>query len=81
MPNWINFSTVEKWSQQNPGSTDCSTKCRTCGKTWTEMKAEGRGKEAIHMIELGKEEKTPCGLAYAFECDTCYQQSIIDLIP
>lgn len=72
MPNWINFSTVEKWSQQNPGSTDCSTKCRKCDKTWHQMKLDGRGDEAVHMIELKPEEKTPCGLAFAFECNTCY---------
>ena len=45
------------------------------------MKLDGRGGEAVHMIELKPEEKTPCGLAYAFECDTCYQQEIINLLP
>jgi len=36
------------------------------------MKLDGRGDEAVHMIELKPEEKTPCGLAFAFECNTCY---------
>jgi hypothetical protein len=72
MSNWINFSTVSKWDEQNYGSTDCSTKCRVCEKTWHDIKLEGRGDESIHMIELKPEDKTPCGLAYAFECDTCY---------
>ena len=72
MPNWINFSTVERWALENSGATDCSAKCRTCEKTWHDINLEGRGDEAIHMIELKPEEKTPCGMPFAFECNTCY---------
>lgn len=72
MPNWINFSTVEKWTKDNAGATDCSAKCSTCEKEWKSILSEGRGEEAIHMIELPREERTPCGLPYKFTCNHCY---------
>jgi len=75
MPNWINFSTVSKWSKDNEGATDCSAKCAVCEKEWRDILAEGRGDEAIHMIELPVGERTPCGLPYKFIDDTCYKQT------
>lgn len=72
MPDWKNFSTVEKWSRDNAGATDCSRMCGTCQKEWKTILAEGRGDEAIHMIELPPTERTTCGLPYRFDCDQCH---------
>ena len=72
MPNWINFSTVEKWAKDNDTSTDCSRMCKSCEKTWQELLLEGKGDMAVHMIQLPQGEFTPCQLPYKFVCDECY---------
>lgn len=73
MPNWLRFSTISKWATDNAGATDCSAKCASCEKEWKTILAEDRGDEAVHLLELNPKEKTPCGLAYKFVCDTCYK--------
>lgn len=72
MPNWIGFSTALKWSKDNAGATDCSAKCAICEKEWKDLVKEGRGDEAVHMIELKPDERTPCGLPYKFICHQDY---------
>lgn len=72
MPNWINFSTVEKWSAENAGASDCSRMCATCNKEWHSLKLDGKGDMAVHMIQLPQGSYTPCQMPYKFVCNDCY---------
>lgn len=72
MKNWLNFSTIKRWSVDNAGATDCTKECSGCKKSWAKLVYEGRGSEPVHMLMA--EKKTPCGQAFEMVCDTCLQK-------